>query len=323
MSGASVLKGAGDLRRLVEADLGPAPQSGGRVHLWPCPFHNKPSSTSLAVWADGWRCLGGCDLHGDQIDWLMHYRDLSFDEVLAATKPPSTPDHHDVCPKQRAAAFETPGLEWQRAAAAVVAEAQASLWTGTDQTGQAYLEACGLREETIRCARLGYLPGGSRTWRLTHNLEVPCGITIPWRTADELMAVRVRRIDGNPRYDSVTDSLPRRYNANAVTDVRNLLVFEDELDALLAAQEIGDLAAVVSLGLESADHWHPSLLRYRCVLVLVGRGGKSGVYRLLGRSMRVQELKLPWGSNLIQFGIGGGDIRRWIETALAEATYVR
>jgi len=79
-----VLKAQVDLRRIVEQDLGPAPMRGGQALLWRCPFHHERQGYSLAVWADGFRCFGKCQVSGDALDWLQLYRHLSFQESLQA-----------------------------------------------------------------------------------------------------------------------------------------------------------------------------------------------------------------------------------------------
>ncbi|MBK8135014.1 MAG: hypothetical protein IPK52_04110 [Chloroflexi bacterium] len=83
------LKETCDLRHLVEQDLGPAPLRGGRASLYKCPFHNEHRGYSLAVWQDGYRCFGACDMRGDALDWLTHYRRLSFAEALRALGEPA------------------------------------------------------------------------------------------------------------------------------------------------------------------------------------------------------------------------------------------
>jgi len=77
-----VLKAQYDLRQVVEQDLGPAPMRGGRALLWRCPFHHERKGYSLAVWADGFRCFGKCQVSGDVFDWLQRYRGLSFQAAL-------------------------------------------------------------------------------------------------------------------------------------------------------------------------------------------------------------------------------------------------
>ena len=50
------IKGQTDLRRLVEADLGPPKRHGGGAALYKCPFHGERSGFSLAArWTQGSR----------------------------------------------------------------------------------------------------------------------------------------------------------------------------------------------------------------------------------------------------------------------------
>ncbi len=81
------LKARVDLRRIVEQVLGPAPMRGGSALLWRCPFHHERKGYSLAVWADGFRCFGKCQVSGDVFDWLGHelrrVRELQMNQMQA------------------------------------------------------------------------------------------------------------------------------------------------------------------------------------------------------------------------------------------------
>jgi hypothetical protein len=106
------LKARVDLRRIVEQDLGPAPMHGGQALLWRCPFHHERQGYSLAVWADGFRCFGKCQMSGDVFDWLQQYRRLSFQEALRALgeAPRSAPG---LAANRPTPSAEPPPGEWQ------------------------------------------------------------------------------------------------------------------------------------------------------------------------------------------------------------------
>jgi hypothetical protein len=65
-------------------------------------------------------------------------------------------------------------------------------------------EGCDLRcADTVRQARLGYVPSSPRAWRQVAGLDVPCGITIPRWEAETLWAVKVRCARGAPKYQQI------------------------------------------------------------------------------------------------------------------------
>jgi DNA primase len=317
------LKAGCDLRRLVEQDLGPAPVRGGRAHLWKCPFHNERKGFSLAVWQDGFRCFGACDTSGDALDWLMNYRRLSFADALSALGRPTEYVEH---PERRLlkSPFEPPAWEWQRAAERIVSAAEETLWSEAGEPALNYLTGRGLTTRTIRAARLGYLPGDFREWRTIEGLDVPCGITIPWFATDALWAVKVRRAYGTPKYQQVKGGNSNGlYGADHLANQHVALFCEGEFDALLAQQEAGDLAAVVTLSSATStlsSRWYAELTHCHTILVAYDRdaAGAKGTERLLTLSERFRQLRLPDGKDITEFYLQDGDLYAWIASALEE-----
>ena len=88
------------------------------------------------------------------------------------------------------------------------------------------------------------------------------GIVIPWLDGDRLAMVKIRQPEGSkPKY---AEALPRPARAlsrpSVVRTGKPLVVTEGEFDALLLGQDLGDLAAVVTLGSassqpEAATYW--------------------------------------------------------------------
>src|SRR5690554_4161259 len=133
-----VLKAQYDLRRIVEQDLGPAPMRGGGALLWRCPFHHERQGYSLAVWADGFRCFGKCQVSGDVFDWLQQYRRLSFQAALEALGDMSRTALARPVDRPMSPAEPPPG-EWQIAARQVVEEAEETLWSVRGEPALDYL----------------------------------------------------------------------------------------------------------------------------------------------------------------------------------------
>jgi DNA primase len=276
------LKAQHDLRRIVEQDLGPAPMRGGQALLWRCPFHHERKGYSLAVWADGFRCFGKCQISGDVFDWLQQHRRLSFLEAIQALGevPRLAPGLAANRPTPPA---EPPPVEWQVTARQVVEQAEETLWSVRGEQALDYLTARGLAGKTIRDSHLGVVPGGYRQWRSLAGLNVPCGITIPWITGETLWAVKVRRAAGQPKYAQIAGgSGGGLYHGDALQSAKAVLFCEGEFDALLAHQEAEPLVTAVSLGSASSglsDRWIIDLVTVPLILVAydVDKAGAKGL----------------------------------------------
>ncbi len=139
-------------------------------------------------------------------------------------------------------------------ALALIANGEQALWTPAGTTALEYLRGRGISAETIRASRLGWTPkimlptaDGARYWRAT-------GIVIPWRDGDRLALVKIRQPDGRrPKYAEAFRDRPRLYpGPEAIRPGKPLVIVEGEFDALLLGQELGELAAVLTLGSASA-----------------------------------------------------------------------
>lgn len=301
------LKAQHDLRIIVEQDLGPAPVHSGRASLWKCPFHGERKGYSLAVWADGFRCFGKCQISGDVFDWLRRYRKLDFRaavDVLGQVdfSTPSVPGVRSI------PVTAPPPVDWQTAAREVVDQAEEWLWDAPGEAALTYLlEERGLTEKTIRAARLGVVIGGYREWLTMAGLNVPCGITIPWFTGETLWAVKVRRLAGRVKYSQIAGgSSSGLYRGDALANARAALFCEGEFDALVAHQEAEPLVAAVSLGSAGntlSDRWIVDLVTVPLILVAydVDPAGLKGAARLQSLSDRVYTIQVPKGKDITEF----------------------
>lgn len=311
-----------DLRRLVEQDLGPAPLRGGRAYLWKCPFHNEQKGFSLAVWANGYRCFGACDTSGDALDWLTNYRRLSFVEALRVLGE-RVEDISPVGRKCLKSPSEPPEWDWQHRVERIVSQAEETLWSEMGEPALNYLTGRGLTTRTIRAARLGYVPGDFRSWRVMEGMDVPCGITIPWFASSALWAVKVRRAYGTPKYQQIKGgNVNGLYGADQLADREVALFCEGEFDTLLARQEAGDLVAPVTLSSATAilsSRWYAELTHCHTILVAYDRdtAGEKGANRLLSLSPRFRPIEVPSGKDITEFYLNGGDVYTWIEKELA------
>ena len=208
------------------------------------------------------------------------------------------------------------------AAGRIVSQAEETLWSEVGEPALNYLTGRGLTTRTIRAARLGYVPGNFRQWRVIEGMDVPCGITIPWFATGALWAVKVRRAYGAPKYQQIKGgNVNGLYGADQLADQNIALFCEGEFDALLARQEVGDIAAVVTLSSATAIlslRWYAELTHCHTILVAYDQdaAGEKGANRLLSLSPRFRCIELPDGKDITEFYMKGGDIYHWIEQTL-------
>ncbi len=131
----------------------------GREHSGLCPFHNEKTPSFTVSEDKGFYHCFGCGAHGDVISFVMNTEGLSFPETverLAAEAglevPVETPEAREEA-KRRADLYDV--VE----AACIWFEKQLRAPSG--RAALDYLQARGLRDETISRFRLGYAPDGS------------------------------------------------------------------------------------------------------------------------------------------------------------------
>lgn len=312
-----------DLRQVVERDLGQPPIRSGRASLYKCPFHKEQKGYSLAVWQDGYRCFGKCDRYGDLFDWLMNYRQISFTEAIEQMGT-DRPQKAGQVLRPASLSNEPPASNWQHCARLVVEQAEEILWSSAGEPALNYLLERGLTAAVIRDAQLGYIPGNYRDWHELSGLRVPCGITIPWFAAEALWAVKVRRATGFPKYVQIAGgSSHGLYGADYLPYHQSALFCEGEFDVLIARQEVGKWICPVSLGSASnrlPARWYSELSGCRNILVAYDNdeAGAKGAEQLLKLSPRFRELKLPFGKDISDCYLHGGDIYEWIADIIGD-----
>lgn len=216
---------------------------------WCCPLH-ADGNPSFCQAAGEWtaHCFG-CSWHGDVLDlaqalnpgWTFGdaVRFLTGDQPApASARPVPRP-----AKKGPAADDGPPSMLDTMEALSLVCQAEEALWTDAGAEALAYLYSRGLSDDTIRRARLGWTPALPLKGR-------PEGIVIPWVADDQIEAVNLRQPEGRrPKYRKVYHASPSIYpDPDAIEPGRPLVIVEGELDALLVQQELGEVAAVATLG---------------------------------------------------------------------------
>ncbi len=140
------------------------------------------------------------------------------------------------------------------------------MWTPNGEPVRQWLHnEKGLNDATIERARLGYNSADIYEPRVTWGLEtayndngkekkqwLPAGLVIPSISNGNIQRLRIRRdtpSDGK-RYVVVSGSSPAPLINGK--DKAAYVIVESELDALLLAQEAGDLCGTVALGTATA-----------------------------------------------------------------------
>ncbi len=257
-----------DIVAVTEALLNPPAKREGRRLLWLCPFHDDHHpSFEVDRERRTWRCWA-CAVGGDAVDLVMKLYRLAFPEAsrIAAELsgvvilPGSSPG-----PASRPPNFKQPttvapsGLPLDEAST-LVADGVAALWEPGDGDALAYLHGRGLRDETIRVARIGWTPGVMIPKRSGDGRYPFSGVVIPWRDGARLTRIKIRRTgDGKPKYAEAYSNRPLIYpDPEVIQSGRPLIFTEGEFDAMLLAQELPE-ASVITLGSSSA-RTDPSVL---------------------------------------------------------------
>jgi hypothetical protein len=308
----------------------------GRRLWWLCPFH-EDRNPSLAIDPDKpwWRCYG-CEEKGDAATLVMKLRGVTFPEAVAyltggpasskqpKTKPESA--HRLVAPAKPAP--QTSGMSPEDALA-LVETAAARLWTPEGATALAYLTSprrC-LKPETIRAARLGEttpldLPGRPR------------GVVIPWFVGQAPALVKVRQPTGRrPKYHEAFRDLGRHIGIfpgpTVIRPGHPLVVAEGEFDALLLGQELGDLAAVVTLGSASSGRRTRTSIDPEILGKLLSASpwyiatdaDSAGDEAAAGWPASARRVRLPSPyKDWTEAAAGGVDLRRWWADVLSGNT---
>jgi hypothetical protein len=287
----------------------------------------------------------------DAIALIIRIEGLPFGEAVQRLSANLFP----AAPAQAVSTIETastpPSSSWQKRAREVMLRAQELLWnpaaaqaitwdspdtnTGTLQSVRLspleWLRGRGLKDETIRKFQLGFIPcdawDSATNWGMTgKSLFLSQGIVIPGMVGGDCWYLKHRPPRGKPKYLHVRGSRPALFMANDLFAYPVIVFCEGEFDALLLAQEAGDLAGIATFG-SASQHldvaaWGWYLLNARRFLVAYDMDGKSeaGAQGLLTlrQALRANVPQLqPQDKDLTDFHKSGGNLRHWLTFWLA------
>jgi hypothetical protein len=301
---------------------------------WSCPLGtHEDRNPSFCVTPDKpwWKCFG-CGESGDAAALVMRVRGLTFPEArdfltggpIPSGKSAPRPAHRPTAaprPEPSAAPSGMPEAD----ALALVDSAAARLWTPDGAGALAYLtgpDRC-LTPETFRAARLGVTPWVSIP-RADGTTFQALGVVVAWFARDRLALVKIRQPDDRrPKYVEAFRNPARLAcypGPETVRLGRPLVVVEGEFDALCLGQELGGLAAVVTLGSASARPEPRSLgvmltaPRWFIATDADDAGDKSAA----GWPARARRVRPPGSfKDWIEAKAAGVDLARWWRDVLA------
>jgi hypothetical protein len=312
--------------------------------MFHCPFpghkngDRKPSLAATNGTGDRpewWKCFA-CGQHGGAIKWLMSYRGLSYRDALDVLRLPraDTVSRHTFEPPIQQP--DTPPAEiWQARAQVLIKRAVDMLWSTKGNEGLAWLRARGLNDDTIRAAKLGYIPtqftDRAEAWGTPNDDKRPLffhpGILIPGIVASKVWYLKTRPyyLSVDQKYKHVRGGRQALYLADQLTEGRPAVFCEGEFDALLLRQELQDLASVVTLAGATGElnlaTWGFYLLRPSAFILAhdMDPAGEQGAAKLTwlhnSQRLKIPELQ-PGDKDLTDFHKSGGHLRSLIDSAL-------
>jgi len=234
-------------------------------------------SDRFRIWpeqGDGgkWWCRQ-CDIGGDCIEFLRKASGLSFKEAAevmgkktqtqAAVRTPRAPQLV-TAPQAQAKDVTLPPAAWMARARTVVDTAHQALLSSIDQIQ--WLADRGINKQFAIRFSLGWLSTDymrpypawgmpAETWDNGRPklLRVPLGLVIPWIDGGNVLRLRVRQPERDPKYLVIPGGAKDPQPLMVIDTLwsgphRAVILCEAELDAILLAQEVGDIVAVVPLG---------------------------------------------------------------------------
>jgi DNA primase len=324
---------------LIQAD-GVKLKKYGATYRGRCPFHEGKTETSLLVDAAAgkYHCFG-CDMHGDEIQWLRERRGLSFQDACSflGRDPGKRNDKISTLPNLQEAykpaattwtqkESNAPATLWQSKAKSFLDGAINYLWTPDGARVRQWLKAeKGLNDTAIKKALLGYTPADIYEPRATWGLEsdgkqwTPAGLVIPLISNGELLRLRIRRDNpgDGPRYVVISGSSPAPLIIGKGQAA--FVIVESELDGLLLSQDAGDIIGVIALGTATAkpDKQTNELLKNAALILIsldTDDAGARASWKFWPETYGDKAKRWPCinGKDQSEARLNGLDLRTWI-----------
>lgn len=229
-----------------------------------------------------------------------------------------------------------PGEKWQAMGVSFVELCESVLWGPQGLAALEYLRSRGLKDETIRLARLGYNPTPKRQtaekWDIEGHGRLWQGITIPWFIEGGLWRITIRDENATKADDGRYKQVKGGSNGLYLADVlgyrnRPVVVCEGEFDALSLLQECGHDVVPVATGTTCGSRttkWIAALARCDNVYIAydaeIGKGDDAAEWwvNTLGHAQRLR----PWWGDINDMLLSGVDLYLWISPILPKPAYI-
>ena len=300
----------------------------------PCPSCNGVDRFIIDSNSGRWFCRQ-CSKYGDNVQYLIEFRGMKFRNACgllgrtdklqhnsSVLQPKLKPREEVWVPRK----VEIPGAQWQAAAEKFVDLAAQAL--AADSTAKQYLFSRGLKIATLQAAMLGWnvktqhVPG--ELWGLEsgRKIKLPAGVVIPCGKPGALNGIKIRVADpkkDEPKYFFVPGSTTKPLIFGSIPIV---CVVESELDALLLAQEAGDMVSVAALGsaankpsVDTFHFFHDSLAIFVSLdSDRAGCIGSSWWLQNFSQALRWPTAFAKDPSEAMQKGL---NLRAWLKAAIA------
>jgi len=319
------------------------PGCGGRdrFHVWP--EQNEG--------AGSWWCRG-CEKGGDAIQFVIEFDGLTYKQAcdklgLEAKDPKTRPSSYLRAPKlapappaAQPASSATAAIPGDQPAQWLAKAADFSTWCAQKLKESAvqtkWHETRGIDLATARRFGLGFNKGERNgkdifrprtSWGLADNgkkLWLPVGLVIPLRdTAGAVTRLRIRRMEGDPRYYVVPGSAMDCLTVDCA-GARAIVVVESELDAITIACQAPGLCGVVALGNNSRKPDPVTMAHLAAAAVIlvaldVDAGGDTGTKWWTRNFATAKDWPVPEGKDPGEAFGAGVNLADWIRAGLPEA----
>src|SRR5207248_2957494 len=152
--------------------------------------------------------------------------------------PVRLPRRFDSTSRNTSSTSESPAVEWQQRAGAIVDAGERALWTPAGAAALAYLRDHALTDDTIR------------TWRYGYDARRNA-VVMPWYVGGQLWAVKFRRLTpgGDEKFTQVAggNQAGTLYGADDIRPGKPIIFVEGELKVAVGRQYAGNLATFVTV----------------------------------------------------------------------------